>query len=289
MSYISEKFGGLGLNPEWLTNDLRVELLEKGEPLLLAALGMATRADCPFEVRAALYSYRSNTAFRGMLVNDLLMKQIKSVFTTMAPDTLTDESIRVLCGISTEEWGRMRVSNRHKMAATKGYIHLGQALELLQRPTYFKQILTRESSKISDLENLKQLSELQTLMVDEMIDFGLTKEEHQERFPQSKIEWMRLNTAFNAESWRIQTDSKNQLEFEPAEVKKSFSTIPWPLRRRNILRNLKWFWPDNQAILLPDLKTLSAIVAGEAPVYTDNQYVKRARFNGLASLETPLY
>jgi hypothetical protein len=278
----------LGIEPTH-TEDFRVELVEGVEPLLLWALQMATDDQCPFWVRAALYSYRANTAYRGMLVNNLLVEQIKFVFSSMAPDTINDDGLRELCGYTVEQWRNIRHASKGRLASSKGFLSLHQAVELLQRPTYFKQVLVRETNIIDQLPSKERLSQIQSVMVDGMLEYGLTKQEYIDRFPLAKQAWDDANRVFNADSWRIQTDSKLVQE-TPHVVMESFQTVPWKGRRKNILRNLVWYLENNSPFsTTPDPEKLLKVVNGSAPTYIDDLYVSRARFSGLCSLETPLY
>jgi len=95
MTYIPDNLGGLGL--PYIEDDgtglqLQEKILELS-PLILRAMEVALKPDSPHNVRLALYTFRANTTFRGMSVNDLLNMQIRSVF-SWSESTLSEEKIR---------------------------------------------------------------------------------------------------------------------------------------------------------------------------------------------------
>jgi hypothetical protein len=73
-------------------------------------------------------------------------EQIKFVFKTFVTKSVTDDgALRELCGISEDVWSTFRRRDKSRSAKKIGYICLADAIQLMERPTYFKQVLANLS------------------------------------------------------------------------------------------------------------------------------------------------
>jgi len=223
-----------------------------------------------------------------MEINDLLRMQIKSVF-AISDKRLSPDEIRERAGIPLEKWNNLNNRGRTAVAKGLGFVSLSEAIEIVQRPTYFKQVLKSDTSIIEALDSKHDYDCVVRELIREMVNFKLTLSEAEKNPILRDLykEYKRVETKFNADSWQAQTDDRLPVLVEQ-ERKTSFQTTPWPERRRNILRALYWRWPQGQSQYVDDINGLLKSISSSQTTYDDIIYVPRSCFNGLPSLETPL-
>lgn len=291
MTYVPERFGGLGL-PYLEPSDVngiqfQNKILEL-DPLVLRAIELAEDPKCPFVVRAALWTFRANTSFRGMSVNDLLRAQIKTAFTMDPTVSLTDEQLRERLGKTEEQWSMLRYRDKVHAAKSIGYLSTSEVVEVVQRPTYFKSILANEGFHLKEEPYGQALRDLDDQISRELVRYNLTYSDWGEIFPTSLKSRKALETKANAISWQIQTDSKRRLPLIQAEVAGSYNTKPWPVRTKNMMSSLRWVWDASWGKTPQDISGLLKVLETRTDIrYEDQVFVHSSRLSGMCSLETP--
>jgi len=299
MTYLPEEVGGLAF-PFFGDRLEHEEMMLNIDPWVLAAMEEILKPQADYLLKTVLWSYRSLTNFRGMRINDMLRVQIKSVFSMAVDYILNDQALQKRLSKTDEEWGRTRHAAKENLARGIGYVSLSEAIQILQRPTYFKQVMAWETQALEALKSREDLVSVCEFLTDQLVDYRLTFEEAKTigGFRDLVGTYKTRESKFNSDSWATQTDSKSRYEspitIDAKDDRKDnapeqFSTVHWKGRRANILRMLAWYWPDNLPKTPRSLNGLLARLSQPGVRLPDETiYVPLSRFVGVVSLETPL-
>lgn len=298
MTYMPATFGGL----DFPTDDMELvwgRLLDL-HPAILDGMVQLMDKNCPYAIRSSIYSYRSNTTYRGRSLNDLLICQNKALF-QMADDNITDEELRVKLEIPLEKWILVRHRDRARMAKKLGYLSLGEVTEMILRPTYFKEVLTEDNTRIEELDEYEIFTSLESIVDELLISAGISFEEFKVKFPDLYSELFAARLSLNEASWKIQTDSYKRIlagEHVERKIESSYQTTPWPERRRRMLKLL--LYNNTCTAIAPHLTVASlqllhdkVMVCKKDPTaqpaeYGDKVFIRANRVENLCSLATPL-
>jgi hypothetical protein len=278
MTYLPASLGGLGF-PD--TEGVLERSIMDLPPIILSALQSALSPDCPPEIRRCLALYRTNSTFRGISINDLIANQIRNFF-DMSPEKLSENEVRLRLEIPEDKWSIMRSRDKEALAAKAGFVSVHTALEAISRPTYFKEVLTGETTLIQALPEFKTLAEIRQIIYEDYRRLGILP---------SDSPWVdrlkAVETAFNAASWKIQSETYQRItnpEYEfPTTMVESFKTKSWKKRLSDVEFALFSYnyigdpHPEGLALWFVD-----SIRGNRLPSYASKFYIPRSNLKGLA-------
>lgn len=233
-------------------------------------------------------------------MNDLMLEQNKFVF-RLADDTLDDSQMRDFLHIDPVIWDNTRSRDKVKAARKMGYLSLGEVVEALVRPVYFKQILAGQTSMIENSEEFRELNRWDEIVDELLVKHDLKFHELRKYFPEVYESHFHAFVKSNAMVWRIHNEALRLMDptavLAPVELE-SFKKTPWPVRRTRMVKLLHHNWPEDlqehleiqNLIRLSDRLTdcIDDIRALPAD-YIDRVFVKSSRITGLCTLATPLF
>lgn len=126
-------------------------------------------------------------------------EQLKAVFTHFVGDSIHSmEDLRAhleQLGLPVGNWNHMRQRDKHRLAKRAGLVSLKEAIQMFERPTYFKEVIAGLTSLFETdgkyQDYLGALEELDTLCA----NYNMTWTEVQEKFPTQ---------------WKIFSDSRSK-------------------------------------------------------------------------------
>jgi len=301
MTYVPEKFGGLGFvidEPEDF-----VELLGKLPPILLAAIEHCTNKNAKLEIRRSLSLFRTNTSFRGISLNDHIAGQVRAFFSGGAgnlPITVPESTVRLAAGFTEEKWRNVRWRDREKFATQYGYLSMHSAMEMVVRPSYFKEVMTGEQTLIDQLGEKETLREIRNVAYEEFVRNGQqgsfnTFLETDFSFASGYKSTVR---DFNEKSWIIQKTTFERIlrvsdgkEAPPVFQRSGFKTKSWDRRIDEVTEALltygfegKFEVDDGYAVL-----NLYEQILKTNEVSFEVLFVPRSAIQGLPLLEVQVH
>lgn len=302
MLYLPTKWGGLGfLYPP---DNLGERLLDLPN-LVLKALKQVRDGEADHYVVSALRAYAANTTFRGIDSRTLALEELKGTMELFS-DNVTEEFIRDKAGIPIEKWGFMRVRDKIRTAKKIGYTLFEEVPKLLERPTYFKQVLTRQHDLIENLPEVKLLREIEAEVDSQAELEDLTIAELFEVCPYYEGALEAARRAAYAKQMRIETFSfqgipgqeGDELRQEyPAELKTAphverggFNTRSLPRRLSVLVGTLRRYMKSSQ-LSSDDIMSITETLAKPGDIQVEPEplrFVHNRRLASMCTLSTPL-
>jgi hypothetical protein len=309
MVYMPHSLGGLAF-PGGVDLDERIERLS---PVLFKAIAIALKertAENAF-LRKALWLMSSNTTFRGITMRTAAEDQLKAIFTLFTGDSiLGEEAMRQHLGLTEIVWARTRWRDKISLAKKAGYLSLSEAIQLFERPTYFKEVLSGISSKMKVEPLYLDFIEMQKELDSYCEDFNMVYDdikscegfkEIYKIYEKTRAKWFERQAFIETYAYSLiplseECDKKlvlREVDEEDDLSNKSFSTTPINLRVRQIERIIRRYLPttrieDSDRAVFNDF----VIDYGECPqrylIPTEVVFIPSARIKDLCTLATPL-
>lgn len=141
MLYFPNHLGGLGIPPPDDGGKWMKEAVLNLPPPLLTAVAQVIEGKASEHVKRALWLFSSNTTYRGITMRTAAEEQIKFVFREFVADVVSDVDLLRPSSLSEEEWADLPYRRKARAVHAIGYVSLSEAVQMMERPTYFKQVL----------------------------------------------------------------------------------------------------------------------------------------------------
>ncbi|APG77156.1 RNA-dependent RNA polymerase [Beihai narna-like virus 21] len=305
--YLPKWLGGLNFvpRPDEAESFSLIDLAETIPDAIRQAFGACLRNAGNFRLENILKSYSSGTSFRGLNSKTLVEEQLRAIF-EMVGDSKTESEMREILGISPEEWVRHSRKNRRMEAQRKGFIEFGEALQLFERPTYFKEVLVSLPTYMREEPKKIEYDRLRRSMRTVLLSAGIPKHEWEELFPQEAAQlkaaqesWFARQAYMEANAFSLIDGSRsNALRALPKpSLEEDFKTRSFKQREADLLCDILETFDMNPSLEEREAneKEFSNFVAtwdGQIrfePPRSDAIYIQRKRIaETLCTLQTPL-
>jgi hypothetical protein len=151
LTYLPSFLGGIALPlPERISDEEYAQMIMKLPSVVRRTMDKVLGNTAEPRERNALWAFASNTTFRGINMRTLAEEQLQAVFTHFVDDSVKNSDLGETLGYEPERWESLRRRDRLRAAKAHGLISLSEAIQLFERPTYFKEVLAELSSVISE-------------------------------------------------------------------------------------------------------------------------------------------
>jgi hypothetical protein len=252
------------------------------------------RGQAPDDLKTAVRLYASNTTYRGMTMRTVAEEQIKFVFSQLVSDTIHGiESMKEFLQENFDMDREWLDSRRHRailrLAAQSGYVTLSGAIQDLERPTYFKEVLAG-LSHLLETDPLHLSYRAWEKNIDDLCQTDdLTYSEVELRFPELFQCFKKARAEWFARQARIETDAFNEVGNIGPPVTRSFNSEPIINRPRvmdRILRRhltARFSQAEQEESFSSMIEEIDNEIAPQDPIF-----IKRDRIINHCTLRTPL-
>jgi hypothetical protein len=307
MTYFPNYLGGIGLPyPSWLD---QVDMLEGYLRLPAAVRDGITSVilkESDRHVELAIRLYASNTTYRGITMRTVAEEQIKFVFSQIVSDTVTGiDGAKEFClgslpegerASATEWWERSRYRDKLNLMKRSGFTTLSGAIQEMERPTYFKEVLTGLTSRMkidpTYLQYQESMFELDYLCYEHDLTFSECKSlfnKEYKWYESSRNAWFARQARYETEAFKESYDpvelgsrEESTSGFNSEDMIYRPSTMDRIIRRHLTKRYSKYEQLEALATVLDDPGLFSSDLRPEVI------FIKRERMLNMCSLRTPL-
>jgi hypothetical protein len=304
MTYLPKFLGGLGFPiPEKVPAEEIGSMVMRLPPIVRrVADKILQNAAEPME-RNALWAFASNTTFRGINMRTMAEEQLVAVFTHFVDDSVHLSNLRETLGVEENRWESLRRRDKQRLAKSHGLISLSEAIQLFERPTYFKEILADLSLILSEDPLNQQYNTARRFVLRFCRNNEMTLASLELPFPELFRDYRRYASLWFArqaeiETWaftRIRGSSQTGRLTDPRPVDRGgYNTRSWPQRMADLVDDLLFHTDRAESTAEGDERLLSFVLEHrystdvQAP-YVDEVYIRRGRIvDSLCTLSTPL-
>jgi len=146
-TYLNKWMGGLGFLLTSTYVEKTIENLFNLPEVVKRALALSHYGiDCQVESRI-LQSFSNNTLYRGVTHRTIGEESTLSAMQCLGFEE-SEETIRALLGLDSTTWDNLKNTDKSWKAKSVGYIRQSEFIQLLERPTYFKEVLAGAPSDL---------------------------------------------------------------------------------------------------------------------------------------------
>jgi hypothetical protein len=136
--------GGLGipfLEGEFCPEKYTTKLLEVVPQAVLKTIADVISGTANMHAERALWLFSSNSTYRGITSRTLAEEQLRVIFSMQEDTKMSRDDFKSILEIDDDRWLQMRSRDQIRMIEQTGYISLHSAVQLFERPTYFKEVM----------------------------------------------------------------------------------------------------------------------------------------------------
>jgi hypothetical protein len=294
--YAPNYLGGLGFPPHPSDDFEWIDHLEKLDPIVIQSMVQVIQSRAPPLVENALKSFGTRTAFRGMNARTLAEEQTKAVFQFFLDDSRPEELLMESLEKTPEDWRKMSRRDKRELARRSGYIEFSEALQMFERPTYFKEILAGLPNAYRK-DDIFKTYELREKMVKKMLlKTRLTLSELGKHFPEiadsykkSRTNWFARQMWYETRAFSLLPHSSDDFGIGGQVLNEDFATRTFSRREKDLVCDLLLLTESREEIG-PLRKVLyNQLIGGVVPPPPTGLYIRRSRIaETLCTLQTPL-
>jgi len=308
LTYLPRFTGGIGLPiPNSIRDSELVDMVMKLPPIVRAAIADQLLSQEEYHVRNALWAFASNTTYRGINMRTMAEEQLKAVFTHFVSDSVHSSQLQDHLGVEPERWLSMRSRDKSRLAKSRGLTSLKEAVQLFERPTYFKEVLANLTDLLQEDQYFKRYKELKDKLRTFLREENMTQTEFEQFNPSAWKEFNRAQLEWFTRQAHIETvafarlpgakDPNIAKDVPEVQVKlgsKGFNTRTWPERLDNLVSDLLMHSRTGSSSVEQDNLVCEWFVANRDNLERrvpepDEIWIKSARIaDTLCTLTTPL-
>jgi hypothetical protein len=308
--YLPKALGGVGIPIRSDTSDETLRnMVRKLPDVVVSALLRALKNSLTPHERNSLWAHSSNTTYRGITMRTMAEEQLQAVFSYFTPDSVPRSELLGHVNVEPDIWVRMTKREQERAAARSGLVSLKEAIQLFERPTYFKEVVAALPDQMKSDEAYKSYREaekkLRSFLVETkstLNDLGDNGNELLCIYTKARTKWF-ARQAF-LETYAFQrapgfigkpVEPFNGKEYDDDLEIKSFKTRSWDRRIAELESDLRLHWAG-PAPVESDYGELEDFVLSNRNSFLDLRvsdpgeeiFIQRSRIIGLCDLSTPL-